>query len=411
MADPHIYIFNNKAYLFSTRDAEKDAKHFIMPDWHIWSSDDLLNWKHETTIYPSDTYMGVSNKCWATDTAYKNGKYYFYFSNGNINTGVMVADSPTGPYKDALGKPLLDVDLTPTKEYDPGILIDDDGAAYIVFGHYRKSDPDLNYYIVRLNEDMVSLAEEPKVIEINGDLNVLIGNDKPNLHKKNGVYYLSAGSHYATANNVYGPYTRRGNSGNNQYGLSSRAHGNFFDWNNQSFHTWCHFHLGKEVGRYRESYISYLHYKDNGEMVSDVEILDKHFETGVGQYDARWDKIQAEWYMAASKVQKKESSNGGFEITQIENGGTLFYPNMANLDKVKTISFYLSSTGNSTIEVYDNKENGSLIGKCKITPTGSKKNYKKITCDLNNLSEAENIYLKFSDVEGDNLHLDWFQFN
>ena len=410
MADPHIRIFNNKAYLFTTRDAQKDAKTFIMPDWHIWSSDDLVNWKHETTIYPSETYMGKSTNCWAPDAVEKNGKYYFYFSNKNINTGVMVADSPTGPYNDALGKPMLDIDLTPTKEYDPTVLIDDDGVAYIVFGHYRKTDPDLDFYIARLDSDMISLAEEPKSIEIKGDLNVLGGNDKPNLHKKNGLYYLSAGSHYATATNIYGPYTRRGNSGNNNYGLTGRAHGNYFDWNNQSFHTWCHFHLGKDVGRYRESYITYLHYKDNGEMVSDVNFLDQHFETGVGQYDATWDKIQAEWYMASQYVKKKEGVNGGFEISAIENGATLFFPNLANLDKVKTLSFYMSSTGKSTIEIYDDIQNGKLIGTCQIGDTGSKDRYKKFTCKLNNLSEAGNLYLKFTDVGG-LLNVDWFQFN
>ena len=51
----------------------------------------------------------------------------------------MKSESPTGPYVDALGKPLLDKDLTTSKEYDPTVLVDNDvdGAAYIVFGHYR----------------------------------------------------------------------------------------------------------------------------------------------------------------------------------------------------------------------------------------------------------------------------------
>lgn len=52
--------------------------------------------------------MGAgSTRCWATETATKNGQYYFYFSNGNDDTGVMVADNPEGPYKDASGKPML----------------------------------------------------------------------------------------------------------------------------------------------------------------------------------------------------------------------------------------------------------------------------------------------------------------
>lgn len=45
MADPHVYIFEDKAYLYSARDQDSTANHFKMPDWHIWSSEDLVNWK------------------------------------------------------------------------------------------------------------------------------------------------------------------------------------------------------------------------------------------------------------------------------------------------------------------------------------------------------------------------------
>lgn len=405
MADPHIKIFNNKAYLFTTRDAEKDAKTFIMPDWHIWSSDDLVNWEHETVIDPTETYMGESTSCWATDAVEKDGKYFMYFSNQNINTGVMVANSPTGKYIDVLGKPMLDVDLTSTKEYDPTVLIDDDAKAYIVFGHYRKIDPELDYYIARLADDMVSLAENPKPIVINGEMDVLTGNDKPNLHKKNNLYYLSAGSHYATSENIYGPYERRGNSGNDEYGLSPRAHGNYFDWNNQSFHTWCHFHLGKDVGRYRESYITYLHYKENGEMVSDTDFLDQHFSTGVGQYDANWDKIEAEWYMKAEHIEKKEGTNGGFVVVSNNENGTIYFPNMHNLNTAKAITFLVASDENSTIEIYSNLDKKELLGTCKIKNT--KGVYERFNCKLTNTKNAESVHITFKDNA--TINLDSFQ--
>ena len=412
MADPNIKIFHNKAYLYTTRDADKNAKTFIMPDWHIWSSDDLTDWKHELTIQPTETYIGESNDCWATDVAYKNGKYYLYFSNKNINTGVMVADSPAGPFKDALGKPMIDVNLTTTKEYDPTILIDDDkdNSAYLAFGHYRKDDPDLNYYIAKLNNDMVSLAEEPKEIIINGDADVMIGNDKPNLHKHNGTYYLSAGSHYATSTNVYGPYIRRGNSGNNKYGLNSMAHGNYFEWNNQCFHTWCHFYLGNEVARYRESYITYLHYKDNGEMVSDTDFLDQHFKTGVGQYDASWEKIEAEWYMAAKNNSKRDCPNGGFEIQEISNGSYLYFPKVQNIEKFNQITFYASSKNGGLIEIREGSVDGKLLGTCKVKSTGGWEKYQEFSCELTSTKSTKNIYLKFVGEDKDLFHLDWFKF-
>ncbi len=414
MADPHIHIFNNKAYLYATRDADSTAQDFVMPDWNIWSSDDLINWTLERTICPTETYMGESTSCWAADIAYKNGHYYFYFSNGNVNTGVMKGTSPTGPFVDALGEPLLHEDLTIGKEYDPTVLVDDDENAYLVFGHHRSYEDDLSFYIVKLNDDMISLAEKPQEIQIihapDLDTMVLRGNDKPNLHKRNGIYYLSAGSHYATSKNVYGPYTTRGNTGNNKFGLDSRAHGNFFEWNNQWFHTWCYFHLGRDVARYRESYISYLHYKENGEMVTDTVLLEKHFETGVGQYDADWDKIEAEWYMDASNVTKRESPNGGFEIQDIKNNGYLFFPNIHNLEQAKSISFHLASANGGTIQVRGDDLNGPLLGSVNIPPTGGWHSYQKIDTDLKNLKDVNGVYLVFKGQDNSILHLDWFNF-
>ncbi len=411
MADPHIFIFNNKAYLFATRDGDIKAKSFVMPDWKIWSSDDLVNWTLERTISPTETYMGESNDCWATDVAFRNGKYYFYFSNGNKNTGVMVADSPNGSFKDALGKPFLPEELTPGKEYDPTVLVEDDGTAYIVFGHFRAAESNLKFYIAKLGSDMVSLAETPKVIEIIGDVKVLSGNDKPNLHKRNGIYYLSAGTHYATSTNVYGPYTRRGDSGNGEHGLDSRAHGNYFKWNGQWFHTWCHFHLGKDIARYRESYITYLHYKDNGEIVDDVDFLKAHFSTGVGQYDAGWEKIEAEWFMASSGIEKKENPNSGFEIQQVKNGGYLYFPNVRNLKKAASATFCVSSDNGGTIEVRADNENGKLLGSVDVKKTAGPTDYKNVMCELKNTMGVQNIYLKFKGKGNNLFNLDWFRFN
>ncbi|MEM6522630.1 MAG: family 43 glycosylhydrolase [Bacteroidota bacterium] len=413
MADPHIKIFNSKPYLYATRDADKTAQGFIMPEWTIWETDDLIHWELATTILPTETYMGESKSCWATDAEYRNGKYYFYFSNGNVDTGVMTASRPTGPFKDALGKPFLPKDLTPTKEYDPTILIDDDPkkTPYIVFGHYRSVDPDLNFMIAKLGEDMITLAEKPRVIEIEGAIQVLAGNDKPTLHKHNGIYYLSAGSHYAISSNVYGPYTRMGNSGNNEYGLSSRAHGNYFDWNGQSFHTWCHFHLGKEVARYRESYISYLHYKNNGEMVTDTDYLDAHFNFGVGQYDADWNKIEAEWYMKAANVEKKESPTGGFEILETTNKGYISFPNIYNLDNKSSIAINASSLGGSTIEIRANSIDGKLLATCAIPETGDWKRYVTTEFHVADLKSVNELFFIFDGNVNHLAHLDWFSFD
>ncbi len=414
MADPHIHIFNNKAYLYATRDGDISAKKFVMPDWKIWTSSDLINWKLESTIDPATTYMGKSDNCWAPDMAFKNNKYYFYFSNGNKNTGVLVGDKPAGPFKDVLGKPFLAEDLTPIAEYDPTVLIDDDAAktAYIAFGHFRANDPAYYYMIAKLGEDMISLTEAPKKIEITGNAEGLGGNDKPTLHKRNGIFYLSAGTAYATSNNIYGPYVRKGFSANrDEYGLNNAAHGNYFEWNNQWFHTWCHFYLGKDVARYRQSYVNYLHYKDNGEMVDDTDFLDKHGEIGVGQYDANWNKIEAEWYMAADKTAKMENPKGGFSIQNIQNGGSLFFPNIKNIKKNSSLTFRAATLNSGTIEVRQGSTKGNLVASCKITSTGAWDNYKDFSCKISSISENQNLYLVFKGSGNNLFNLDYFKFN
>jgi arabinoxylan arabinofuranohydrolase len=342
---------------------------------------------------------------------YRNGKYFFYFSNKNISTGVMVSDSPAGPFTDALGKPLLDTGLTTSREYDPTILMDDDASrsAYIAFGHYRDDNPLLGYYIAKLNDDMVSLAEAPRKILFTGTNEVLTANDKPNLHKYNGIYYLSAGSHYATSTNIYGPYERRGNSGFGKFGLTQQAHGNYFMWNNQWFHTWCKFHLGKEVAHYRESYITYLHYKKDGTMVDDTLLLSKHFDNGVGQYDANWDNIEAEWYMAGNLIKKGENASG-FEVSSCQHSGFLYYPNIRNVKENTTLLIYANPHLGGTVEVRTGSVTGPLLGKIDI-PLEASKNYFTYKCVLQNTAGVTNIYLVFKGTPGKNLFsIDWIKF-
>ena len=84
--------------------------------------------------------------------------------------------------------------------------MDTDGKDYIVFGTW-------NYYIARLNDDMISLAERPRPITLDkkfGPYGAGKTDDKPSLHQRNGIYYLSWSSFYAMSTNVYGPYTYKG---------------------------------------------------------------------------------------------------------------------------------------------------------------------------------------------------------
>ena len=141
------------------------------------------HWKQVSTLRPEDTYWGKPcNQCWATDAMSRNGQYYFYFSRGPEEIGVVRSDTPAGPWKDPLGKPLIAQGSTPTLARDPGILQEKDGTSYIVFGCW-------DFYIAKLNEDMISLAETPRKILLDrkmGPYGPGKMDDKPFLHKRRG---------------------------------------------------------------------------------------------------------------------------------------------------------------------------------------------------------------------------------
>lgn len=404
MCDSHIHIFNGKAFLYSGHDADTQAKTYNMPDWRIFSSDDLINWKLERTVYPEETYLGMGNtRCYATDAAGRNGFYYFYFSNGKDHTsGVLRGKSPTGPFEDPLKKALLYPELTPMDaEHDPTIFFDDDAneTPYIIFGR-SKAEP---YHIALLNEDMISLAETPRPIASKG-----YASDQNFLFKRNGIYYLSFTSNrYVTATNIYGPYSSKTKSAGG-YG----GHGSYFTWNNQWYRTTNN---SDTTHHFRKTLMTYVHFKKNGDMLNDTDFYETGYaySYGVGQYNAEWPKIQAEWYFASEGVEKTDNEQGGFEIQQISNGDWLKFPNIKNLKAKAKVSFSISSGSKNggVIEIREGAIDGKLLGKCKVSTTKSWNAYKTVSCKLKNDAKTIDIYMVFKGIGNELIRLDWFKFN
>ena len=268
VADPHIRIDNDRAYLYAGHDKSPGHTKFVMEDWWVWSSPDLVNWKHEGTLCPEDTYIGKPfDQCWATDAIARNGKYYWYFSEGSQRTGVVVSDTPVGPWRDPLGKPMIATEWA----YDPAIFVDDDGTPYIVFGVW-------DFYIARLNEDMISLAAAPRKITIHnpeGPYGPGKTDDKAYLHKRAGIYYLSWGCFYGMSANVFGPYECRGSiireenvAPTFRYKdkvITYDRHGSFFEWRGQWYFI-CNDMSQTGNARFRDSSLCYVHYRTNGEI-------------------------------------------------------------------------------------------------------------------------------------------------
>lgn len=413
IADPHVRIYNNVAYMYSGRDLNQHSPGFVMPDWHIYSSTNLVHWKLETVISPKQTYIGESTSCWAPTAAFANGSYYFYFSDGNVDIGVMRGPTPVGPFIDELQAPMFPTDLTGFWQYDPTVLTDDDGKTYMMFGknHKWKGSKEASYFIAQLDDHMQGLAEKPRMV-VTGDMPE---NDKPTLHKRNGTYYLSAGNTYGTSANIYGPYTYRGSTSDkvheaNPPGLSTQAHGNYWTWNNQWFHIWCEFVGGREAGRFRDSWMTYVHYRDNGSMVDDVAFLDAHGPTGVGQYNATWNRIEAEWYFGADGITKKEASPGKLDtefVVEFANGGYLWFPLVHDMPIGKsTITLAIASASpGDQLDVHADSLHGPLLATCQL-PAG--KASANVSCPVEKaVGGTTDLYLKFTG-KGSPV-IDWLQ--
>lgn len=406
ICDPHMHVYNGKVYMFATHDRSPGNENFRMDDWRVFSTDDLLNWTPEYTLRPEDTFLGKCDECYATDSAERNGKYYLYFSKGQSCTGVAVADRPEGPYRDALGAPLLPAGLADTPSYDPSVFIDDDEARtpYIMWGYtcFNK-----HYYVARLNEDMVSLAEEPRPIE-HGPW----WSDAPWVWKRNGVYYLlTHRAWYSTADNIYGPYTYRGKF---CHDCNNVDHPCVFDFHNQTYFAYgvpANYGQGETDPFYRTTKMLYAHYKDNGEICIDEFIQD----VGVGQYDASWPCIKGEWYFATSDEVYKKENGTGFEMRGIRNGSYLYYQNVNQMRQNALLFLRLASVSKHPcwVEVREDSPFGKLLGSCRFHNVGNYATecFEEIPCRLENTHGTHSLCLIFrSEDEGEIARFEDFRF-
>lgn len=374
VCDPHIHIINDKAYLFATHDHGVGYSFYTMYDWWMWSSKDLVHWELEYTLKPEDMYVGPTKNAWAVDGVERNGNIYWYVSAHFKTAVVRSTNGPKGPFIDVLKKPLAD-------SYDPTVFIDDDAnkTPYLVVGGFP-------YKIAKLGEDMISLAEPMKEIVHNskwGD------GDGGYLHKRNGIYYLNGhGTDYATATNIYGPYTYRG-----KYIKNWVDHPTVFTWKNQSYTT---FGVGDGDSFFRKTKITYLHYKANGDIVGDQAVIDSYI--GVGQYDCS-SPIQAEWYSAASSSMEKIENGEGFAVKNTGSESYLYFPRILNVAKNPTFTVnYAAENSLGSIEVRGDSLKGELLGVLSLNSTGSLNTYSTSSTTLSSEAGLKNIYLV---VKGD----------
>jgi hypothetical protein len=248
MADPAVHVFNGRLYIYPSHDIESgipendNGDHFDMRDYHVYSLDDI-----DGPVTDHGVVLDVKNIPWAgrqlwdSDAAYRNGKYYLYFplkdKTDIFRIGVAIANQPEGPFVPCENP------IKGSYSIDPCIF-EANGHHYMYFGgiwggqlqRYRNNkaiecghepadnEPALCPKVVRLNDNMLEFAEEPRDLVILDEKgNPLLAGDHNRrffeaswMHHYNGMYYFSystGNTHqicYAIGDNPYGPFIYQG---------------------------------------------------------------------------------------------------------------------------------------------------------------------------------------------------------
>ncbi len=215
-ADPEGMIFGKEYWIYPTYSAPYEKQVFM----DAFSSRDLITWTKHPRVIDSSGVKWVKRALWAPSVIEKDGKYYLFFGANDIQNdqeyggiGVAVADKPSGPFRDLLGKPLIDRFHNGAQPIDQFAFRDKDGQYYLFYGGWRHCN------VARLKPDFTGFEPFP-----DGTIFKEITPEKyvegPFMFIRNGKYYFmwSEGGWtgpnykvaYAIADNPLGPFQRIG---------------------------------------------------------------------------------------------------------------------------------------------------------------------------------------------------------
>lgn len=213
-ADPEGIIYDDTYWIYPTWSKPFHEQVFF----DCFSSKDLVTWEKHPRIIDTTEVKWATNAMWAPSVISKDGKYYFFFGANNIQKngqpggiGVAVADKPEGPYKDLLGKALIDTIVNHAQPIDQFVFRDNDSTYYMYYGGWGHCN------MVRLSNDFKSIIpfEDGTLYKEVTPKNYVEG---PFMFKKDGKYYFmwSEGGWtgpdysvaYAIADSPFGPFNR-----------------------------------------------------------------------------------------------------------------------------------------------------------------------------------------------------------
>ncbi|MER7165689.1 family 43 glycosylhydrolase [Micromonospora sp. NPDC000207] len=413
-ADPAPLVHDGRVYLYTGRD-EDGSTYFTMREWRVFSSTDMVNWTDHGVPMNLATFAWADADAWAGHVVPRNGKFYWYVPvrqrGGGMVIGVAVADSPTGPFRDALGRPLVG-----NGEIDPHAFVDDDGQAYLYWGN-----PNLWY--VRLNPDMISFSGSPTRIPLTtAGFGTRTGNtsrptlyeEGPWVYKRNGTYYnvfaaecCSEFIGYSTAPGPTGPWTYRGTVMPRQ-GASFTNHPGIIDYQGGSYFFYHNGALPGGSGYTRSVAVEKFTYNSNGTIPQMNMTTQGAPQIGTLNPYVRQEAETIAW---GQGIETEPASEGGMAVAFIGNGDYI---------KVKGVAFgtgagsftarTASAASGGAIELRLDSPTGPLVGTCQVGGTGGWQNWTTTSCGVAGVTGTRDLYLRFTGGSGNLFNVNWWQF-
>lgn len=431
-ADPSPLVVGDTLFLYVSHDSspediadenERSSAGFFMYDWLLYSTTDMVNWTEHGAVASLKDFAWRSrdNGAWAIQTVTRNGKYYLYAPLHGHGIGVLVADSPYGPFKDPLGKPLV-WQREHWEDIDPTVFIDDDGQAYMYWGNP-------NTYYVKLNEDMISTSGDivklPRIPDYQ---------EGPWCYKRGDNYYMAfastccpEGIGYAMSKSPTGPWTHKGHIMNH----TPRNRGNhpgIADFKGRTYLFGQNYDL-KNIDIQR-------HYERRSVTFTEM----KYAADGtIPELDYWLDQNQAEQLHTFNPYRRVEAETSnwayGFKSAKVGFDNTGIVKNMpfsegkrnmyiydVNTDEyirlrgvdfgegAKRFTLSAAGTGTATISIRLDNAEGPVVGTLTIKPTGNVEKYRKFTTKVKGAEGVHDLYFNIDSAEGD-VRLDWWEFN
>ena len=425
--DPAPMVHGDRLYVYTGHD-ENHADFFWMQEWRVYSTDDMVNWTDHGSPLAIEDFEWGDDRAWAPQTIERNGKFYFYVPlhsklTGAMAIGVAVGDTPTGPFKDALGHPLADGNWA---YIDPTVFIDDDGQAYLYWGN-----PEI--YYVKLNDDMISYEGEVQKMEMTTDgfgvgrmVEMEPGKqyrttytEGPWIQKRNGKYYMiyAAGGipehiAYSTSDSPTGPWKYGGViMAQNDSTNSFTNHPGVVDYKGKSYFFYHTGNLPGGGGFARSIAVEPFEYNADGSFPTIVPT--REGAPAIGTLDP-YRRVEAETMAWSEGVASEPNDKTGVYVSDIHNGD---YIKVANVNFMSggPRSFgasVASALRGGVMEVRMDSVDGPLVAQLEVPGTGGWENWRYIEVPAKmEVPGVHDIYFVMKGRKGPKLfNFDYWQF-